>query len=79
MKCEDKGKYGEICGVVFSKFDAPRRTDADYYHGQTPLTGLPIDMVLDFPVGDELHLIDLGVTKRFLKLLMRLKWSNQMN
>lgn len=41
-------------------------------------------MILDFPIGDELHLIDLGVTKRFLKLLidgklnMRLKWSSRM-
>lgn len=92
LKCIDRGKYTEKCGVVFPKFDAPRRTDAsfrsgiyaDYHHGPTPLTDLPIDMILDFPIGDQLHLIDLGVTKRFLKHLidgklnMRLKWSSRM-
>lgn len=32
----------------------------------SPLLKLPIDMVQDFPVGDSLHLIDLGIMKRFL-------------
>lgn len=32
----------------------------------TPLLQLPIDMIEDFPVGDSLHLIDLGIMKRCL-------------
>lgn len=37
------------------------------HHKQdSPLTSLPVDMIEDFPVGDSLHLIDLGIMKRCL-------------
>lgn len=32
----------------------------------SPLLELPIDIVCDFPVGDDLHLLDLGITKRLI-------------
>lgn len=65
--------------------DESFRTKADPQHhkGETPLTELPIDMVLDFPVGDELHLLHLGLTKKFLNgwrsgtFGMRTKWSHR--
>lgn len=62
------------CSVVFPNLESDKRTDTDFrnyvytnhqkYH--SPLTELPIDMVLDFPIGDELHLIHLGISKRLL-------------
>lgn len=93
MKCLVKGKYSDISNAVaFTAINAELRTDeafrsgvyGKYHHGPTPLTDLEIDMILDFPVGDELHLIDLGVTKRFLeswkngKPMKSLKWSEHM-
>lgn len=60
--------------VVFPNLESEERTDTDFrnnvytnhqkYH--SPLTELPIDMILDFPIGDELHLIHLGISKRLL-------------
>lgn len=32
----------------------------------TPLIELPFDTIDDFPVGDSLHLIDYGITKRMI-------------
>lgn len=68
--------------MSYPRFDAPRRTDNDFrikrdadhhkINGLTrqfvisPLENLPIDMVKDFAIGDSLHLIDLGITKRLL-------------
>lgn len=37
-----------------------------HQQGVTPLIELPIDLIGDFPVGDSLHLLDHGVTKRLL-------------
>lgn len=78
--------------TVFPKFDAEKRTDegfrsgkyADHRYGETPLTDLSINMIEDFPVGDELHHVDLGVTKRLLNSWKdgvfghAIKWSTQM-
>lgn len=89
-KCEVIGKYSHVSGtVVFTKMNANRRTDESFrnktdpahHRGETPLTDLPIDMVLDFPVGDELHLLHLGLMRKFLlgwksgSFGMRTKWS----
>lgn len=61
--------------MVFPQIDAPLRTDADFrsrlYEGHHKSVSLleeihGLDMVNDFPTGDGLHLIDLGITKRFL-------------
>lgn len=54
--------------------NAPKRSDTEFRkfsyteHQQcvTPLIELPIDLIEDFPVGDSLHLLDHGVTKRLL-------------
>lgn len=69
MKCLVKGKYFDGVGVVFPSFNDDLRTDEGfrsgiyegYHHGDTPLTAIDgLDMILHFPVGDSLHLIDLG-------------------
>lgn len=61
--------------MIFPDFDAPLRNDSDFrsriYEGHhkhdTILESIVgLDMVNDFPIGDSLHLIDLGITKRFL-------------
>ncbi|GAB0100954.1 uncharacterized protein DMENIID0001_170700 [Sergentomyia squamirostris] len=43
------------------------RSDPKHHKTTSPLEELPLNMIKDFPVGDALHLIDLGVTKRLLK------------
>lgn len=93
MKCLVKGKFYEGYGTVFPSFEDELRTDqafrrgeyGPYHHGQTPLSAIEgIDMVLDFPVGDSLHLIDLGNTKRILigfiegNLTSRIRFSADM-
>lgn len=68
--------------MSYPKFDAPPRSDEDFRmkrdpdHHQingltrqfliSPLENLPIDMIKDFVIGDSLHLLDLGITKRLL-------------
>lgn len=61
--------------MIFPDCKAPLRNDKDfrlgkYYGGhqkiRTILEELPIDLIEDFPIGDSLHIIDLGWTKRFL-------------
>lgn len=61
--------------MIFPDLDAPLRNDCDFrariYEGHhkydTILESIiGLDMVNDFPIGDALHLIDLGITKRFL-------------
>lgn len=37
-----------------------------HHKTNSPLLALPIDMIQDFPVGDSLHLLDLGIMKRLL-------------
>lgn len=61
--------------VVFPNLNAEMRTDSAFRANEytlhqkydSPLTDLPIDMINDFPIGDELHLINLGVMKRLLE------------
>lgn len=91
-KCETVGKYSYVSKTtVFTNINAKARTndtfrsksDPEHHKGETPLTDLPIDMVLDFPVGDELHLLHLGLMRKFLlgwktgSLGMRTKWSSR--
>lgn len=89
-KCETIGKYShESKTTVFTNINAKARTNESFraktnpqhHKGETPLTELPIDMVLGFPVGDELHLLHLGLMRKFLygwrtgSFGMRTKWS----
>ena len=69
------GEYSYISHTnYFSPTGCPPRTDADFrnkkygshHKNDTPLLRLSIDMIKDFPVGDSLHLIDLGITKKLL-------------
>lgn len=74
-KCEVIGKFSHISNTtVFTNINAKLRTnesfrsknDPAHHKGETPLTDLPIDMISDFPVGDELHLLHLGLMRKFL-------------
>lgn len=92
MKCKTEGIYSHISNtVIFPNLNAAPRTnesfrnkdDAQHHHGETPLTDLPltVDLVEDIVIGDELHLLHLGLIKRFLNgwrsgsLGLRTKWS----
>lgn len=75
IKCTTLGEYSYISHTVyFPKTGCDLRTDegfrsklyGSHHKTHSPLEDLPIDMVEDFPVGDSLHLIDLGVMKRCL-------------
>lgn len=75
VKCTTTGEYSHISHTVyFPRAGCDLRTDEGFrkriygkhHKNDTPLEELPIDMVEDFPVGDSLHLIDLGVMKRCL-------------
>lgn len=94
MKCLVNGVHYDAHGVVFPSFTAEPRTDeafrskayGSYHHGETPLTKAihGLNMIDDVPIGDELHLIDLGCTKRMLKgwidgeLCYKLRFSTNM-
>lgn len=84
------GKYSDYTrSVYFPSFNAPKRTDAlfrakaygNHHQLDSPLLDLPIDMILDFPIGDVLHLCDFGCTKRLTRAWMdgdlayNRKWS----
>lgn len=75
QKCTIVGSYNKDSNTVtFPRWDAEPRTDesfrakTDIHHHKitTPLINVPIDLVLDFPVGDALHLLHLGLMKRFI-------------
>ncbi|XP_041985034.1 uncharacterized protein LOC121737423 [Aricia agestis] len=75
LKCTVVGEYSHKSHTVFfPKTDCPRRNDADFrskkygchHKYDSPLLALPIDMIEQFPVGDSLHIIDLGIMKRLL-------------
>lgn len=61
--------------MTFPRTDWPKRTDAsfrlrvdiDHHQTDSPLEDLPINMIDDIIISDSLHLIDLGIVKRFLK------------
>lgn len=73
LKCIVVGEYIDHC-TVFLGTNFPKRTNEGFrtrlyglHHKITsPLEELPVDMVEDFPVGDALHLIDLGMFKIFV-------------
>lgn len=60
--------------MVYPDIHSPKRTDEGFRNGSygehhkvtTPFIRLPINMIEAFPVGDSLHLLHLGVMKRFL-------------
>lgn len=75
LKCESEGIHSHISNTtIFPNIKAKARTnesfrnqdDPAHHHGLTPLLDLPIDMVEDIVVGDELHLLHLGLMKKFL-------------
>lgn len=61
--------------MIFPQLNAPLRNDRDFraklYEGHHKSISIlediqGLDMIKDFPIGDSLHLIDLGIMKRFL-------------
>ncbi|XP_058821184.1 uncharacterized protein LOC131683326 isoform X1 [Topomyia yanbarensis] len=76
LKYTTDGEYSHAFGkMIFLELDAPLRNDLvfrskiDEGHHKTTsvledIDGL--DMIKDFPIGDALHLIDLGIMKSFL-------------
>lgn len=76
LKCTTEGEYSHLFRTMtFPDIEAPLRSDSNFrarvYEGHhkhdTILESIVgLDMVNDFPIGDALHLIDLGITKRFL-------------
>lgn len=69
IKCETSGKYSHRANtMIFTELDAPKRTNEKFrnrsygthHKTDTVITKLPIDMIKQFPIGDALHLIDLG-------------------
>lgn len=75
QKCTTIGEYSYTSHTnYFCRTGCPPRTDADFrskkygshHKNDTPLLRLNIDMIKDFPVGDSLHLIDLGIMKKLL-------------
>lgn len=75
LKCTTVGEYSYRSNTnIFPRLDCPKRTDAEFrqkkYGGHhkcdSPLLRLDIDMIEQFPIGDSLHLLHLGVMKRML-------------
>ncbi|XP_045767783.1 uncharacterized protein LOC123869091 [Maniola jurtina] len=75
LKCNVVGEYSHVSHTVtFQETNSVRRNDTDFrakkygdhHKRDSPFLQLPIDMVEDFPVGDSLHLVDLGIMKRLL-------------
>lgn len=71
--------------MIFPETNAPLRTDAEFragayeghYKKRTVIEHIiGIDMINHFPIGDALHLIDIGITKRFLRGFMRGNLNN---
>lgn len=77
--CDKCAQEGEWRGkMTFPKTDAQlrtdtsflNRTDEEHHKGLSPFVALSMGMVTQFPI-DYMHLVCLGVTKRFLLLLMK--------
>lgn len=76
QKCTTIGSFNELSRTTVFKtgVECPKRTDECFRKGEyghhhkrnTPLTQLDVDMIKQFPVGDSLHLLHLGVMKRLL-------------
>lgn len=75
-RCLTEGEYSYDGGcMIFPQLNADFRTDKDFragvyvdhYKKRTIIENIEgLDMVKDFAIGDVLHLIDLGVMKRFI-------------
>lgn len=84
LKCVTEGTYSYVGGtMIFPDTKAQLRTDAEFrsgayeghYKSRTLIESIiGLDMIKDFPIGDVLHLIDLGITKKLLQL-----WKNGNN
>lgn len=81
------GEWSYISNTtVFPQINAPKRTDEEFrsniYMGThqreiTPLLRLKnVDMIQDFTIGDGLHLLDHGISKKILIGLMEGKLNN---
>lgn len=77
QRCTTVGKHSDISNTtIFPEFNAPNRCDEgfragiykDHQTGRSPLLNLKMDMINDIPIGDELHLIDAGVTKQLIHI-----------
>uniref|UniRef100_A0A4Y0BCY6 Transposase domain-containing protein n=1 Tax=Anopheles funestus TaxID=62324 RepID=A0A4Y0BCY6_ANOFN len=92
MKCKVNGRrHPRSRAVTYSGINHPPRTDAEFRQGiyvghrvgNSPLLDLGcFDIVKDVLVGDKLHLIDLGVTRKLLQgwvygMRGAIKWSDQ--
>lgn len=75
QKCTVSGEYSYLSHCnYFPQTSNLKRTDCGFrnriygsHHKiDSPLLRLPIDMIADFPGGDSLHLIDLGIMKKCL-------------
>lgn len=74
QKCTVTGEYSYLSNTnSYPVKICEKRTDYGFRQKQyghhkynSPLLALPIDMIQDFPVGDSLYLLDLGIMKRLL-------------
>lgn len=76
LKCVTEGEYSyAFKTMIFPEINAALRNDADFrsrvYEGHYKFDSIleeirDLDMIKDFPIGDSLHLIDLGIMKRLL-------------
>lgn len=80
LKCTTDGEYSyQSNTMIFPETKAPLRNNSDFragkyeghYKKRTIIENIKgLDMIKHFPIGDALHLIDLGITKRYLQGFM---------
>lgn len=91
LKCETNGVWSHTANtMVFPDLNARPRTDEAFrnqsdpghHRGITPLIEVPsMDLIRDIVIGDELHLLHLGLMKKFMNgwrtgsFGLRTKWS----
>lgn len=75
LKCTTIGEYSYASNTnIFPRTDCERRTDEKFqaklygrhHKMDSPILKLDIDIIEQFPVGDSLHLLHLGMMKRLL-------------
>lgn len=76
LKCTTVGEYSHVSNTnIFPRTECEKRTDeafrkklygSEHHKADSPFLKLEIDMIEQFPVGDSLHLLHLGITKRLL-------------
>lgn len=85
QKCVVQGKFSKIAKrIYFERTDCELRTDSDFrtqtqknHHKQiSKLQELPIDMIRSFVTSDPLHLLELGVMKRYIQKIWR--WNRML-